>query len=115
MSAKFFLTSAQVPLYAPNRFFYWRAHLIHSDRFAGHFTFGSTNSWWNDGLGYDFNGAYTDATYDWMAGYFGTVKSFADLTEPGGDFENQYMYAMSFNYERIVLSTIYRHIWNGSL
>lgn len=95
VSAKFFLTSAQVPLYAPSRFAYWRAQLIHSDRFAGHFTFGSTNSWWNDGLAYDFNGGYTDATYGWMAGYFGTVKSFADLTEPGGDFENQYMYAMS--------------------
>ena len=95
VSAKFFLTSAQVPLYAPNRFEYWRAHLIHSDRFAGHFTFGSTNSWWSDGLAYDFNGAYTDATYGWMSNYFGTVKSFADLTEPGGDFENQYMYAMS--------------------
>lgn len=95
VSAKFFLTSAQVPLYAPSRFAYWRAQLIHSDRFAGHFTFGSTNSWWNDGLCYDFNGGYTDATYGWMAGYFGTVKSFGDLTEPGGDFENQYMYAMS--------------------
>jgi len=95
VSAKFFLTSAQVPLYAPSRFQYWRAQLIHSDRFAGHFTFGSTNSWWNDGLAYDFNGGYTDAAYGWMANYFGTVKSFADLTEPGGDFDNQYMYAMS--------------------
>lgn len=95
VSAKFFLTSAQVPLYAPNRFEYWRAHLIHSDRFAGHFTFGSTNSWWNDGLCYDFNGSYTDATYGWMANYFGTVNSFASLTEPGGDFDNQYMFAMS--------------------
>jgi len=95
VSAKFFLTSAQVPLYAPNRYFYWRAQLIHSDRFAGHFCFGSTNSWWNDGLSYDFNGGYTDVAYSWMADYFGTVKSFADLTKPGGDLENEYMYAMS--------------------
>ncbi|MEM7369732.1 MAG: SusD/RagB family nutrient-binding outer membrane lipoprotein [Bacteroidota bacterium] len=95
VSAKFFLTSAQVPLYAPNRFVYWRAQLIHSDRFAGHFTFGHTNSWWNDGLSYDFNGGYTDAAYGWLSGYFGTVKSFGDLTQDGGEFENQYMYAMS--------------------
>ena len=95
VSAKFFLTSAQVPLYGPNRFVYWRAHLIHSDRFAGHFTFGHTRSWWNDGLSYDFHAGYTDATYGWMSGYFGTVKSFGDLTQPGGEFENQYMYAMA--------------------
>ncbi len=95
VSAKFFLTSAQVPLYAPNRFVYWRAHLIHSDRFAGHLCFGHSKSWWNDGLSYDFHGGYTDATYGWLSNYFGTVKSFADLTQPGGEFENQYMYAMS--------------------
>ena len=95
VSAKFFLTSSQVGLYAPNRFVYWRAHLIHSDRFAGHFTFGNSSSWWNDGLSYNYNSAYTDATYGWLAGYFGTVKSFADLTEPGGEFENEYYYAIS--------------------
>lgn len=95
VSAKFFLTSAQVPLYAPDRFNYWRAHLIHSDRFAGHAAFGHTNSWWNDGLSYDYNASYTDAAYGWLSGYFGTVKSFGDLTQPGGEFDNQYMYAMS--------------------
>ncbi|SNY95460.1 SusD/RagB family nutrient-binding outer membrane lipoprotein [Flagellimonas pacifica] len=95
VSAKFFLTSAQVGLYAPNRFVYWRAQLINADRFAGHFTFGHTASWWNDGLGYTQNGGYTDATYDWIAGYFGNIKSFSDLTNEGGEFENQYMYAMS--------------------
>ena len=95
VSAKFFLTSAQVPLYSPGRFAYWRAHLIHSDRFAGHFTFGSTKSWWSDGLSYNFNAGYTDATYGWLSGYFGTVKSFGDLTGEGGEFDNQYMYAMS--------------------
>ncbi|TMU54658.1 SusD/RagB family nutrient-binding outer membrane lipoprotein [Flagellimonas algicola] len=95
VSAKFFLTSSQVGLYAPNRFTYWRAHLIHSDRFAGHFTFGHNSSWWSDGLSYNFNASYTDATYGWLAGYFGNIKSFADLTTEGGEFENQYMYAMS--------------------
>ena len=56
VSAKFFLTSSQIRLYAPDRFPYWRAHLIHSDRFAGHATFGHTGSWWNDGLSYSYNG-----------------------------------------------------------
>ncbi len=95
VSAKFFLTSSQVGLYAPNRFVYWRAQLIHSDRFAGHFTFGHNSSWWSDGLCYNFNASYTDATYGWLAGYFGNIKSFGDLTAEGGEFENQYMYAMS--------------------
>jgi len=95
VSAKFFLTSAQVPLYAPNRFFYWRAHLIHSDRFAGHMAFPNTTFYGSDGVAYDFNGGWSDVAYNWLADYFGTVKSFADLTAPGGDFENQGMFAMS--------------------
>ncbi|WP_417442915.1 SusD/RagB family nutrient-binding outer membrane lipoprotein [Joostella sp.] len=95
VSAKYFLTSAQVGLYAPGRFEYWRAHLIHTDRFAGHFTFGMNQSWWSDGLSYTYNAGYTDAAYDWLAGYFGNIKSFSDLTAPGGEFENEYMYAMS--------------------
>ena len=40
VSAKFFMTELQIQLYAPNRFPYWRAQLIHADRYAGHFTFG---------------------------------------------------------------------------
>lgn len=95
VSAKFFLTSSQVRLYAPDRFVYWRAHLINADRFAGHFTFGHTQSWWNDGLSYTQNGGYTDATYGWISGFFGNIKSFGDLTAEGGEFENQYMHAMS--------------------
>lgn len=95
VSAKFFLTSAQVPLYAPNRFFYWRAHLIHADRFAGQFAFPGSTFYGSDGVAYNFNGGWSDVAYDWQANYFGTVKSFADLTEPGGDFDNPYMYAMS--------------------
>ncbi|WP_242156224.1 SusD/RagB family nutrient-binding outer membrane lipoprotein [Aestuariivivens sediminis] len=95
VSAKFFLTSAQVRLYAPDRFPYWRAHLIHSDRFAGHFTFGHDNSWWGDDLCYNYNGSYSGATYGWIAGHFGQIKGFLDLTKEGGEFENQYMYAMA--------------------
>jgi len=95
VSAKFFLTSSQIRLYAPDRFPYWRAHLIHSDRFAGHATFGHNASWWSDGLSYSYNGGYTDATYGWLSGHFGNIKSFADLTVAGAEFENEYMYAMS--------------------
>lgn len=95
VSAKFFLTSSQFGLYAPNRYPYWRAHLIHSDRFAGHFTFGHSSSWWNDGLSYNYSAGYTDASYDWLAGHFGNIKAFADFTQPGGDFENENMYAIT--------------------
>lgn len=95
VSAKFFLTSSQIRLYAPDRFPYWRAHLIHSDRFAGHATFGHNASWWSDGLSYSYNGGYTDATYGWLSGHFGNIKSFADLTVAGAEFENEYMYAMA--------------------
>lgn len=95
VSAKFFLTDSQIRLYAPDRFPYWRAHLIHADRFAGHATFGHNASWWSDGLSYNYNGGYTDATYGWLSGHFGKIKSFGDLTVAGAEFENQYMYAMS--------------------
>jgi hypothetical protein len=109
VSAKFFLTSAQVGLYSPGRYAYWRGSLIHSDRFAGHFTFGHNASWWNDGLGYTFNGGYTDATYDWLAGQFGKIKSFGDLTTTGGEFENQYMYAMS-----LIMKSLYFQMYTDT-
>jgi hypothetical protein len=95
VSAKFFLTSSQIRLYAADRFPYWRAQLIHWDRFAGHFTFGQNSSWWGDNLCYDFNGSYTDATYGWLAGHFGQIKGFKDLVQAGGEFENEYMDAMA--------------------
>ncbi len=109
VSAKFFLTSAQVGLYSPDRYAYWRGSLIHSDRFAGHFTFGHNASWWSDGLGYTFNGGYTDATYDWLAGQFGSIKSFGDLTTTGGEFENQYMYAMS-----LIMKSLYFQMYTDT-
>ena len=40
VSAKFFITGPQYRLYAPDRYPYWRAHLIHVDRYAGMFCFG---------------------------------------------------------------------------
>ena len=94
VSAKFFLTSPQFNLYAPNRFPYWRAHLIHMDRYAGHFCFGMKGSWWSDELGYSYSSSYTDATWGWLAGYIGSLDNFMKLVDVGGEFENQYMYAM---------------------
>ncbi len=94
VSAKFFLTGPQVRLYAPDRFPYWRAHLIHADRYAGHFCFGFNGSWWSDALGYAYNSGYTDASWGWLAGYLGNLDNYMKLVTTGGEFENQYMYAI---------------------
>ncbi len=93
-SARYFLTPVEYLLYAPDRYPYWRAQLIHGDRYAGYFTFGFNGSWWSDELGYSYNSGYTDAAYDWLAGYFGTLDNFMKLTKKGGDFENDKMYAI---------------------
>ncbi|RIV51379.1 SusD/RagB family nutrient-binding outer membrane lipoprotein [Flagellimonas taeanensis] len=95
VSAKFFLTDTQYKLYSPDRFPYWRAHLIHADRFAGQFTFGFSGCWWSDGLGYTYDTGYTDAAYGWLAGYLGNLKGFTDFVKEGGELENEYMYAMA--------------------
>ncbi|HKJ78449.1 MAG TPA: SusD/RagB family nutrient-binding outer membrane lipoprotein, partial [Prolixibacteraceae bacterium] len=94
VSAKYFLTSPQFTLYAPNRYPYWRAQLIHADRYAGQYCFGFKGSWWTDELGYAYNSAYTDAAWDWLASYIGGLDNFMRMTEPGGEFENEYMYAI---------------------
>ena len=93
-SAKFFLTSTQAALYGPDRFAYWRAQLIHADRFAGQFTFGSSGSWWSDELSYSYNGGYTDATWDYMESYFGGIDNYLKATDVDGDFPNDKMYAV---------------------
>lgn len=93
-SAKYFITVPQYKLYAPDNYPYWRAMLIHADRFAGYFTFGDNYSWWSDELGYKYDAAYTDATWDFFDGYFGQLDNFMKLTAPGGDFENKYMFAV---------------------
>lgn len=89
-----FLTQAQYGLFGPNRFPYWRAQIIHADRYAGYFCFGFNGSWWADGLGYSFNGGYTDATYDYFNNHFGVIDNFVGLTGADGDFENEQMYAV---------------------
>ena len=93
-SARYFITDPQYRLYAPDRYPYWRAHLIHADRYAGYFTFGHNGCWWSDELGYSYSSGYTDATWGWMAGYFGSIDNFLGLTEPGGEFENDLMHAV---------------------
>ena len=92
-SGRYFITNPEVRLYGPDRYPYWRAQLIHSDRFAGHFTFGSHGSWWSDELGYTYSSSYTDAAWGWLAGYFGGLDNFMTLTGPEGEFENPLMYA----------------------
>ena len=94
VSAKYFLTGPQYRLYAPDRYPYWRAHLIHLDRFAGYFCFGFKGSWWSDELGYTYSSGYTDATWDWLANYIGSLDNFMKMTDAGGEFENEYMYAI---------------------
>jgi hypothetical protein len=93
VSAKFFITEPQYKLYGPDRYPYWRAQLIHADRYAGFFTFGHNGSWWNDGLCYAYNSGYTDAAWGWLAGAYGQIDNFMKLTGTGGEFENEYMYA----------------------
>ncbi|WP_430972184.1 SusD/RagB family nutrient-binding outer membrane lipoprotein [Sunxiuqinia rutila] len=93
ISAKYFITGTQVQLFAPNRFPYWRAQLIHADRYAGMFCFGFSGSWWSDELGYTYNSGYTDAAWDYFEGYNSTINTYLQLTEPGGDLENPLTYA----------------------
>ncbi|MEQ9285999.1 MAG: SusD/RagB family nutrient-binding outer membrane lipoprotein [Cyclobacteriaceae bacterium] len=88
-SAKYFLTELMLRPYIPNRFAYWRGHLIHMDRYSGHFTFGHSKSWWGDGLGYTYHGAYTDATWGHYNGLLSTLKQLLEFTGPGGEFENE--------------------------
>lgn len=94
LSAKYFLTGPQVNLYGPNRYPYWRAQLIHADRFAGQFCFGHNRSWWSDDTGYKYHAAYTDAAWNWLAGAVGGLDNFIKLTQKEGDFENEKMYAV---------------------
>ena len=101
-SAAYFLPKAQYKLFAPDRYPYWRAHLIHVDRYAGYFCFGNHGSWWSDELGYTFNGGYTGATWGLYGGYFNTINTYLLLTEPGGDFENELSHAVG-----LILKSLY--------
>ena len=95
VSAKFFVTGVQQQFYAPNRYPYWRGPLIHFDRFSGMHPFGYKGNWWNDGMGYVYHAAYTNATWDWMSGYNSQLTAFTNFVKPGGTLENQQYYAIA--------------------
>ncbi len=94
VEAKYFITKAQVNLLAPNRYPYWRAQLIHADRYAGQFCFGFNGSWWADNLGYTYSGGYTNAAWDYFEGYTGTLVTYLQITGEGGDRENDLAHAV---------------------
>lgn len=94
VSAKYFLTSTQIRLYAPDRYPYWRAQLIHWDRYAGQFTFGFNGSWWSEGLGYTYDTAYTDAAFDYLSGYVSNLSAYINFVKEGGDLQNDKFYAI---------------------
>jgi len=94
VSAKYFVTETQIRLYAPDRYPYWRAQLIHWDRYAGQFCFGFNGSWWTDGLGYTYDSAYTDAAFDYLSGYVTSLSAFLNFVKEGGELENQNFYAI---------------------
>ncbi|GGZ21249.1 hypothetical protein GCM10007049_12370 [Echinicola pacifica] len=93
-SAKYFLTQMMISPYIPARYAYWRANIIHADRYAGHITFGHNVSWWSDDLSYKYDAAYTDATWDHYNGQLSTIKQLLDFTQPGGAFENELTYSV---------------------
>ena len=95
VSAKFFVTGVQQKFYAPNRFPYWRGPLIHFDRFSGMHPFGYKGNWWNDGMGYVYHAAYTNATWGWMSGYNSELTAFTNFVKPGGTLENEQYYAIA--------------------
>ena len=95
ISAKYFFTGPQKDLFAPNRYPYWRAHLIHADRYAGQFCFGHNQSWWDDELGYTYSSGYTDAAWDWLAGYLGGIDNLMRMTKADGELPNQYLYSIA--------------------
>ncbi len=92
---KYLLTGAEYKLYAPGRYVYWRAVLIHADRYAGYFCFGNNGSWWSDELGYKYHTGYTNASWGMYGGYFKYINSYLDVTsEEGGKYQNDKMYAV---------------------
>lgn len=109
VSAKFFLTGTQIRLYAPDRYPYWRAQLIHADRYAGHFTFGFNGSWWSDGLGYSYSSGYTDAAFGWLNGYISNLNTYMSFVKAGGDLENERFYAIG-----LIMKSLYYQMYTDT-
>ena len=63
---------------------------------SGQTAFGFSACWWNDGLGYDYSPAYTDAVHDaWMASFNSKLTAFTNFVKEGGTLENSQYYAIS--------------------
>lgn len=79
----------------PDREVWWRAQLIHADRFADHFRFGFNGSWWNDGLGYEYHVDYTDWYWrDYYTRVPANINEYLKVTGEGGTKANQNLYAI---------------------
>ncbi len=109
VSAKYFLTETQIKLYAPDRYPYWRAQLIHADRYAGHVTFGHNGSWWADGLGYTYNAGYTDAAFDWLGSYNGTLSTYLNFVKTDGILENDRYFALG-----LIMKALYYQMYTDT-
>lgn len=108
-SAKYFFTVTQVRFYGPARFSYWRPILIISDRYAGQFSFGHSKSWWGGSLMYSVDIAYSNAAWDYFSGNFGSINTFLNLTNTGGDFENPKMYAVG-----LIMKSLYFQMYTDA-
>lgn len=108
-SAKYFFTGTQIRLFAPDRFYYWRAQLINSDRMAGYFSFGLQDSYWSGELCYVYNSAYNDATWDYFGGYSGNIFTFLRLTASDGPFANEKMHAVG-----LIMKSLYFQLYTDT-
>ncbi len=96
--------------FSPDREVWWRAQLIHADRFADHFRFGFSGSWWDDGLGYEYNVDYTDWYWrDYFTRIPANIVELARVVGPGGTKENQNLFAIS-----LVLKALYYQLITDS-
>ncbi|RAV99824.1 SusD/RagB family nutrient-binding outer membrane lipoprotein [Pseudochryseolinea flava] len=96
--------------FSPDREVWWRAQLIHADRFADHFRFGFNGSWWNDGLGYEYNIDYTDWYWrDYFTRVPANINEYLKIVGEGGAQENENLYAIG-----LTLKALYYQLMTDS-
>ncbi|MCO4291295.1 SusD/RagB family nutrient-binding outer membrane lipoprotein [Solitalea sp. MAHUQ-68] len=106
----FFVPTIQRYTFSPDREVWWRAQLIHADRFADHFRFGAAGSWWDDGLSYEYSPDYTD--WYWRDYYTRIPASIVELlktTRPEGSKPNKNVYAVG-----LILKAMYYQMLTDS-